>query len=362
MLEQFEIPTADSVRVSHHSLRRTTAGIFEKMGERPEDAELAADTLVSADLRGISTHGVSITLKHYIDFYRDGTIKARPDWHTIRERPGIATINADRGLGIILGHKAMRIAISKAKNAGVGIVNLFNSAHSGAIGHFAMLAAKEDMVGVCMTAAGLYVCPTFASETRLGTNPIAIAAPARHEAPFLFDAATSLIAWNKVALAKQNGGTLLPGWVSDSEGIPILNETQPLELGEQLPLPLGGTREYGSHKGYGLAMMAEVLTTLLSGAIPTMLEEHRTDKHYFAAYDIAAFCDVNEFKNNMDNMLRELKNTPTVPGQNRVLYAGLPEHEEEKRRSLEGIPLHRDVVRWFAKVSRELRVPELKTL
>ncbi len=362
MLEQFEVPAEDSVRVPAHSLRRTTAAIFEKMGERPEDAALAADTLVGADLRGIATHGVSITLKHYISFYRDGTVKARPDWRTVRETPAIATIDADRGLGIILGHKAMRLAMDKARNVGVGVVTLFNSAHSGAIGHFAMLAAKEDMVGVCMTAAGLYVCPTFAAAPRMGTNPIAIAAPARHEAPFLFDAATSLIAWNKVALAKQNGATLLPGWVSDSDGVPIMDEALPLELGEQLPLPLGGTREYGSHKGYGLAMMAEVLATLLSGAVPTMLEEQRTDKHFFAAYDVAAFCDVDEFKDSMDRMLQELKSTRPVAGQDRVLYAGLPEHEEEKRRSAEGIPIHRDVVRWIAEISEELGVPELEAL
>ena len=178
--------------------------------------------------------------------------------------------------------------------------------------------------------------------------------------PFVLDMATTATSRHRLEDAVRSGETIPPGLALDKSGNRTEDPKAALEA--MALLPLGASSEAGSHKGYGLAMMAEVLTTLLSGAIPTMLEEHRTDKHYFAAYDIAAFCDVNEFKNNMDNMLRELKNTPTVPGQNRVLYAGLPEHEEEKRRSLEGIPLHRDVVRWFAKVSRELRVPELKTL
>ena len=147
--------------------------------------------------------------------------------------------------------------------------------------------------------------------------------------------------------------------MAEKDGVPIMEEIEPLEMGEHLPLPLGGTRENGSHKGYGLAMMVEVLTTVLSGIQSSMVEDTRTDKHYFAAYDIAAFSDVDEFKDNMDRMLETLRTTEPIPGHDRVLYPGLMEHEEEQERRANGIPLHRDVVKWFEDQSDELDVPRL---
>lgn len=359
MLDRFKVPVGDQVRVPEESLRATVAAIFEKMGESPENAALAADTLVSADLRGVSSHGVSVTFPVYLKYYRDGTIKANAKWTVLRETPGVGVTDGDLGLGVILAPKAMRMAIDKARRVGIGIVTIVNSAHSGAIGHHAMVAAKEDMVGVAMTAAGMYMHPTFGSVARLGTNPIAVAAPTRHEAPFLFDAATTTISGNKIQIARSVGAKLAPGWVAEKDGVPIMEEIEPLEMGEHLPLPLGGTRENGSHKGYGLAMMVEVLTTVLSGIQSSMVEDTRTDKHYFAAYDIAAFSDVDEFKDNMDRMLETLRTTEPIPGHDRVLYPGLMEHEEEQERRANGIPLHRDVVKWFEDQSDELDVPRL---
>src|SRR5439155_1686058 len=153
----------------------------------------------------------------------------------------------------------------------------------GAIGHYAMQAAEQGMVGVCFTGAGLSVVPTFAAKPLLGTNPIALAAPARHEAPMLFDAATSAIAGNKIRLAMRVGSPLLPGWVTDKEGIPIMEEKPVFDRDEYHQAPLGGTREQGSHKGYGFAMMAEVLSTVLSGALPTMLADKSTSRRRAAS-------------------------------------------------------------------------------
>ena len=194
MLERFKVPLEDEVRVPEASLRQTVAAIFEKMGVTPDDAAEGADVLVMTDLRGVETHGVSNMLRAYVKYYNEGVLNPRPDWRLVRESPGTATIDADRGLAIILGPKAMRIAIEKARKVGVGVVTMFNAGHSGAIGHHAMLAAREDMVGMCATAAGSQVVPTFGGEARYGTNPMAIAAPARDEPPFLFDAATCAIA------------------------------------------------------------------------------------------------------------------------------------------------------------------------
>jgi LDH2 family malate/lactate/ureidoglycolate dehydrogenase len=363
MLERFKVPKEDAVNVPHESLRETVTAVFEKMGVDPEDAALGADVLVSTDLRGVETHGVSNMLREYVKLYNEGTLSPRPNWRFVRESPGTATIDADRGLAVILGPKAMQIAIDKAKKVGVGMVTMYNAGHSGAIGHHAMLAAKQDMVGVCMTAGGLHMPPTFGAEPRLGTNPIAIAAPAKNEAPVLFDAATSAIAGNKVRLAERVGANLLPGWVSDAGGTPIMEETPVRESGDYYILPLGGTREQGSHKGYGFGLMAEILTTTLSGDVPSMLASGGGASHHnFAAYDIASFTDLDTFKQHMDDMLKRLRETPPAPGHDRVFYPGLSEHEEEQKRRAEGIPLHKEVIEWFDDIAGELSVPRLKTL
>jgi len=205
------------------------------------------------------------------------------------------------------------------------------------------------------------VVPTFAAKPMLGTNPIAIAAPARREAPMLFDAATSAIAGNKIRLAIRLGSPLLPGWVSDKDGNPITEEKPVFDRDEYYQLPLGGTREQGSHKGYGLALMAEVLSTVLAGALPMMLAPGNGSKNHFAAYDIAAFTDVDHFKDTMDQMLQALRTAPPAPGQERVLYPGLSEFEETQRRRAKGIPLHKEVIEWFAQCTRELGIPNLPT-
>src|SRR5262249_5948142 len=217
----------------------------------------------------------------------------------------------------------MRLAMDKARRVGVGVVTVVNSGHFGAIGHYAMQAALNDMVGVCFTGAGLSVVPTFATKPMLGTNPIALAAPARHEAPMLFDAATSAIAGNKIRLAIRLGSPLLPGWVTDKDGHPIMEEKPVFDRDEYHQAPLGGTREQGSHKGYGFALMAEVLSTVLAGALPTMLLPGSGSKNHFAAYNIEAFTDLQRFKDTMDAMLRTLRTATPAQGQERVLYPGL---------------------------------------
>ena len=363
MLERFKVPHEDEVRVPHESLTETVRSIFLKMGTSEEDAAEGADVLVATDLRGVETHGVSNMLRSYVAGYNEGTLNPRPDWKIVRESPATATIDADRGLAVILGPKAMRMAIEKAKTIGVGVVNMFNAGHSGAIGHHAMLAAKEDMVGMCTTAGGRSVVPTFGAEGRLGTNPIAMAAPAGDEPFFLFDAATSAIAGNKLRLADRVGAKLLPGWIAELDGSPIMEETPMRERGEFFQLPLGGTREQGSHKGYGFSLMSEILASTLTGSVPSMLDEQGgASHHYFAAYNIAAFTDVDTFKANMDAMLKTLRETKPAPGHDRVLYPGLAEYEDEQDRRANGIPLHKEVIQWFEDITSELSLPMLKTM
>ena len=173
MLERFKVPHGDEVRVSEVSLRLTTAAVFERVGVPVEDAAEGADVLVTADLRGVESHGVSSMLRRYVHLYNEGSINPKPALKIVREFPGTATIDADRGLGIIMGRRAMQVAIDKAREVGIGAVTMFNSSHMGALGHFAMIAAQQDMVGMCAVAAGTGTVPTFGAEPRFGTNPIA---------------------------------------------------------------------------------------------------------------------------------------------------------------------------------------------
>ena len=142
-----------------------------------------------------------------------------------------------------------------------------------------------------------------------------------------------------------------------------MESTPPRPKGEYYQLPLGGTREQGSHKGYGFALMAEVLGTLLSGDSPSMLGEPKlAQDHYFAAYNIEAFTDLQEFKERMDRMLHTLKTTKPAPGHDRVIYPGLSEHEEEQDRRANGIPLHKEVIEWFAGITSEMSITPLATM
>lgn len=362
MLERFKVPKEDQVRVPEDSLRETVQGVFEKMGVATEDAIEGANTLVMTDLRGVETHGVSNMLRSYVSSYNSGALNPRPNWRVVRETPGTANIDADKGLAVIIGPAAMRMAIEKARVVGVGIVTMYNAGHSGGIGHHAMLAAEQDMVGVCTTAGGSQVVPTFGAEPRLGTNPIAIAAPAKNEPPVLFDAATSAIAGNKIGLAQRVNADMLSGWITETDGTPIMDEVPVRERGSYYQLPLGGTREQGSHKGYGFGLMSEIMGTMLSGSVPTMIDNTTGSKHSFTAYNIAAFTDVDEFKEKMDRMLQMLKDTPTAPGHDRVMYPGLSEHEEIQDRRANGIPLHKEVIEWFADITSELSLPALRTM
>ena len=255
----------------------------------------------------------------------------------------------------------MDIAIEKAKKTGVGIVSIRNSNHIGAAGYYAMMPVEHDMIGWGMTGGGKSMVPTFGAEPQLGTNPIAFAAPANKEAPFMFDAAMTSIAAGKIGLARRMGKNMEPGWIADDDGTPnmgisSLKESSKTSTGLHMQLPLGSTRELGSHKGYGLGVMVDILCGQLSFAegFSNLAENRRA--HFVAAYDISAFGDIEEFKDNMDGMLKGLRETKTMPGKDRVLYPGLPEEETLKERTEKGVPLHPEVIDWFKDICAELQI------
>jgi len=359
VVEKQKSKEQDQVRVPEDALRKTVESIFQKMEVPADDCRLAADVLVTADLRGVESHGVSNMLRMYVNGYRDKMTNPNPEMKIIRETPSTASIDCDAGLGIIIAPKAMELAIEKARKVGMGMVTMNNGRHLGMASYHSMLALKHDMIGLCMTSSPPEMFPTFGAEARLGTNPIALAAPADNEPPFVYDAATTVVAANKLGLARRRGNKLPPGWVADTAGTPVLEEADPPPVPDNEPyqsrlLPLGSTREMGSHKGYGLAGVVEILSSILTGGGFSVKTGRPNFNHCVAAYSIEAFMDTAEFKKTMDEWLQMLKATKPAEGHERVLYPGLPEAERELEYRAKGIPFHPEVVDWFHNICSEL--------
>ena len=351
MLKQFQVPDEIAVRIPGDAMRAAVHEIFVRLGMPQDDARRSTDTLLYADLRGIDSHGVSNMLRAYVAGIRGGDINPTPDWKLERDAPAAATIDCDRGLGLTVGPQAMELAMEKARQCGVATVVCNNGRHFGAAAYHAQMALAHDMIGLSMTVGGLLVAPTHGAQAMVGLNPLAIAVPTKTEPPFIFDASMSSVAGNKIRLAQRLGEDLLPGWVATADGAPMM-ESGPTP-DEFLMLPLGGTREIGSHKGYSLAASIDILSGILAGAGAAV---HRFNGvgHHFTVFNIEAFTDVNEFKQHMDDYLQALRETPTAPGAERVLYAGLEEHEQEIERAEKGIPYHPEVIEWFRSTFSEL--------
>ena len=353
MLERFKVPEDIAVRVPPATMRKAVEDIFMALGMGPAFAAKCADVLVYADTRGIDSHGVSNMMRPYVAGLKSGHINPTPVMRRLRDLPAAISVDGDKGLGLGQGKDLMELACERARTYGVAVVTAFNSGHYGPSAYFAHLALEHDMIGVSMTAGGMQVAPTQGAEPLLGLNPIGIAAPSRNEPPFIFDASMSSVAGNKIQLLKRVGGKVLPGWVASADGTPIMAEADVPD--RFLMLPLGGTREIGSHKGFGLSMLVEVLCSALTG---TGAGPHRRQgtAHYFMAYNVAAFTDVGTFKADMDAYLRSILDCAPAPGESRVVYPGIPEHEAELDRSANGIPYHPEVIEWFNGVMGELDV------
>lgn len=353
MLDRFKVPEDIAVRVEQQAMREAVERILSALGMPQADAEKSADVLLYADIRGIDSHGVSNMMRPYVAGLKGGQINATPTMRRVRDLPSAVSVDCDEGLGLAQGRELMELACERAASTGVGVVTAFNGRHYGPSAYYAHLALEHDMVGISMTEGGMHVAPTHGAEAMLGLNPIGIAAPSHAEAPFIFDASMSSVAGNKIVLLRRVGGQVLPGWVSTEDGAPVMEEAPVPD--NFLMLPLGGTREIGSHKGFGLSMMVEILCGVLTG---TGGGPHRRQgfAHYFMALNVAAFTEIDTFKRDMDEYLRTLLDCKPAPGEERVVYPGIPEHEAELDRRAHGIPYHPEVIDWFNGVMEELQI------
>ncbi|MBC7920023.1 MAG: Ldh family oxidoreductase [Ferruginibacter sp.] len=349
-------------------LQAFTRQVFIQLGCSPNDAELAADVLVSADLRGVDSHGVA-RLPGYVRLYEAGRLNPKPVMRVVHETPGTATLDGDRGLGLVVAPRAMNIAVEKARHVGAGWVSIRNSNHFGIAGYHAMLALEHDMIGMAMTNAAPLVTPTFSRQRLLGTNPIAVAVPALHQPPFVADFASTAVAYGKLEILQRQGVPAPEGWVQDRDGNPS-TDADAIRNGGAL-LPLGSDRERGSHKGYGLGAVVDIFSGVLSGAnygpwVPPFATAGFMagagnpvglgTGHFVGALRLDAFRPAEEFKTHMDNWIRTFRNAPAVAGQ-RVLIPGDPERACETERRAAGIPLSPAVIADLEILGRKLGVP-----
>jgi len=339
---------------SYDQLSSFTYSIFRKTGCSDSDAAVAAKVLLSADLRGIDSHGVA-RLSGYIRLWEAGRINATPSIITVHETPSTAVVDGDAGLGLVVAPHAMQIAIEKAKNVGTGWVSVRNSNHFGIAGVHAMMALDHEMIGMAMTNASALVAPTFSIERMLGTNPIAVAIPAGKQPPFVADFATTTAANGKLELLQRKNEAAPEGWVQDAAG-KSSTDANALKNGGML-LPLGSDREHGSHKGYAMGSIVDIFSAVLSGAsygpwappfpayVP--MPENMPGAglgHFFGAVRIDAFRPAAEFREHMDRWIERFRNAKPADPSQPVLIPGDPEREMETIRMSAGIPLADSVV------------------
>jgi LDH2 family malate/lactate/ureidoglycolate dehydrogenase len=348
------------------AIREQIEAVFTAWGVNAEQAATAAEALSDADMHGVDSHGIGL-VPMYDQRRGEGRINVSAQPKVVREKGAVALIDADKSLGHPVSVMAMQMACAKARKTGVALVGVRNSNHFGAAGYYSRLAAKEGMIGMAMThAPGSAIVPTFGRDAVLGTNPIAFAAPGRANKPFALDMATSTVALNKVRNYARRGMPIPEGWAMDQNGQPT---TDP-DVGYKARrvAPVGGTRELGSHKGYGLAMMVEILCAVLTGA---WAEPGKTDAnghpvksatqtgHFFLAIDPNLLRGGEEFGEDLDRMIDMLHATPPVDPGKPVLVAGDPEYATFAERSANGVPLPQSLLDEVREVVSRCNAPYL---
>jgi LDH2 family malate/lactate/ureidoglycolate dehydrogenase len=358
------------MRVPSKQIHEQLATVFRAWGMSEAHAETTAQMMVETDLRGVDSHGISM-LPTYDAEFRAGRLNMKPVFKTVRQNSATALIDADASLGHPVSVYGMNLAVDKALKEGVGIVTVVNSHHFGAAGCYSRIAADRGVIGMVTSATrGVTMVPTFGAEPVLGTNPLAFAAPARRNAPFQLDMATTTVAAGKVKVYKLNHKPLPPGWVVDADGKTVTNEIDAFgyvfEKKEGGITPLGGTRDAGSHKGYGLAAMVHILAGTLTGASFSPIR-NKTQKpsdphnlgHFFMAIDPDAFREAGAFEADLDEVIDTLHATKRADPAQPVLVPGDPEMLTRAERLEQGVPVPDDLMEQLRGVAKRAEVPFL---
>lgn len=358
-----------SILVTEKKLRDFVEAVFLTYNLTKEEAFVCSDNLVMADMRGVHSHGVA-RLKRYVDSIAQGLIFPLKKPTVVLETPNTATIDGNAGLGQIVGYHSTKIAIEKAKKTGIGVVTVRNSNHYGIAGYYANMMLQEKLLGISMTNSAPLVVPTFGKEMMLGTNPVSLAAPTKRNRPFFLDMATSVVPRGKLEVYNREGKTMPDGWCVDEKGKACSDPAKVLNnmsnrIGGGI-LPLGGEGElFSGYKGYGLALIVDILCGVLSGGAYSDLVygEGKEGKgeppnvgHFFMALKIENFVDFDTFTSKMDDLLDRIKKSAKAEGENRIYIHGEKEYEKVEKYQKEGIPLQEKVYETLQNIAKERKL------
>jgi len=345
--------------------------VFIGLGVSENDAKIIADVLITSDLRGIDSHGIQ-RCKMYYDRIKEGIYEVKTNIKVINDGPTTALLDGGSGMGHVIAHKAMSMAIEKAKKYGLGAVAVRNSTHFGIAGYYSLMAIKEGMIGITVTNARPSIPPTFGVEPMLGTNPLTAGAPTDEEFPFLLDCATSIIQRGKVEVYDRINKPLPEGTIITEDG---RTETDPGKVLKALSnktaalLPLGGRGEETSgYKGYGYATLVELLSAALQDGIYLrdtigIVEDNQKRLkvgHFFLAIDIESFLPLSNFKATAGNIMRDLRSAKKEPGAEKIYTAGEKEFIAEKERKERGIPINKNLQQDILTMQKELGLNKYK--
>jgi L-2-hydroxycarboxylate dehydrogenase (NAD+) len=350
----------DPVFFNEPELRSFTEQVFMKTGVVSEEAKIAADVLIEADLRGFDCHGLA-RLYPYFQRIKKGLIETKPQIEIKWLTPTTGYCNGGNGIGMIVGWYAMKACLQRAGELGSAFLTVKRSNHFGIAGYFSSMALDSNMIGLAMCNASPRVVPTGGTTGILGTNPISLAVPDKEGEPFILDMSTSAVSSGKIDVALRKCEKIPAGWVYpsvepflDSEGVVPMSVLQ---------YPLGGVRETGGYKGYGLALMVDILAGVLSGAnFGSRLAASKKSNteadigHFFGAWQISGFRSVEEFRRDFTLLRRDIKSSPLEPAVERIFIPGEPEVLKKKANQKKGIPILPVTIRQLEKIAAELNI------
>ncbi|MGP8079193.1 MAG: Ldh family oxidoreductase [Dehalococcoidales bacterium] len=346
--------------VDPQKLIKFSTMVLEKVGLPTEDAAVTANLLVNTDLRGIASHGVAHLGPLYVKGIKEGVIRAKPNIKISSGAPATAVMDGDGGLGFVVGNRAMKEAMARAKIMGMGAVAVRNTTHFGACSAYSLLAVRNDMIGFSCTTGGRYAAAPGASGRVIGMNAMSFAAPSNKSFPFCLDMSTTMAAHGKVEVALRTGQMLPKGWMIDPEENPITDPKEDVTKNGAMVL-LGGTPELGIYKGFGLNIMVDILSSILAASV--CLPEIRSQPtrksectHFFCAINISGFQPPEEFKKGMDQMVSVYHNLPKAKGVSNITIPGELEWALEQDRRKNGIPLDEEVIQSLKDLSKEFKV------
>ena len=336
------------VKVPAPELKKVVAEILGKYDVPASHAEIVSDVLVTADLRGVESHGVARLIPYYINRLEHGYINPQPNIQLTRNFGATFLLDGGNGLGHVACQKAMQKSIELAKTFGVGIGGVKNSNHFGIAGYYSMMALEEDMIGVCISNAKAFVLPTFSKKRLLGTNPLSIAIPAGKSQPFVLDMATSVVPIGKIEVHQRKELKVPPEWGADKKGNATSDPDEIMDGGGLFPL--GGPAETAGYKGYGLSAAIDILSGVLTGSsfLAGVLDAIGQPEpcgvgHLVSAIQVEAFMDRSDFEGRMDEFANQLKTAPLAENCDEIFIAGEKEFLQWEKNIKSGVPVHKKV-------------------